>query len=103
MQYLTEDPVRSKEITENVSYRIQEQIDYFGGHLPERVHRNMSFRSASREESLLRFADVRLRSAGQSNSHAGLSYPRIHTERHLDFSMIIRAPPWIPCKVSNSS
>lgn len=36
MTYLTEDPVRSNEITQNVSYRIQEQIDYFGGVLPER-------------------------------------------------------------------
>ncbi len=36
MTYLTEGSVRSAEITQNVSYRIQEQIDYFGGVLPER-------------------------------------------------------------------
>ena len=60
MRHLTEDPVRSKEITENVSYRIQEQIDHFKGVLPERYAIAWDgYLAALWENGLLTFDDYR--------------------------------------------
>ena len=60
MRHLTEDPVRSKEITENVSYRIQEQIDHFRGVLPERYAIAWGgYLAALWEKGMLTFDDYR--------------------------------------------